>query len=253
MLGVVGATPKNLLVYAISQRHLLECAKAHLRGRLLDIGCGSKPYRDLLAPFVEEHVGVDHPGTLHDRSRVDIVSGCYSIPVEDQSFDSALCTAVLEHVEEPELALRECHRALKESGVAIYTVPFIWHLHEEPRDFYRFTKYSLRYLFEKTGFEIVELRALSGFWVTFGQLLVYNLHRMNRGPLRWLRVVDALGLALQGVAWLLDRLDKTERWTWMYLVVARKRQRNGQPRTFSSGGADAIRLSRGKADEGYPA
>jgi hypothetical protein len=54
-------------------------------------------------------------------------------------------------------------------------------------------------------------------------MLVYNLHRFNRGPLRWLRIIDGLGLAMQGVAWLLDRIDRKERWTWMYLVVARKR------------------------------
>lgn len=224
MFGFAGANPKNVLVCGIAQKHLVECARAHLGGRMLDIGCGSKPYRDLLAPYVDEHVGIDHEGTAHDKSRVDVFSDCYSIPVEDGSFDSAVCTAVLEHLEEPEQALRECHRVLKESGTAIYTVPFMWHLHEEPRDFYRFTKYSLKYLFEKTGFEIVELRALSGFWVTFGQMLVYYIHRFNRGPLRWLRIVDAIGLGLQGVAWLLDRVDKSERWTWMYLVVARKRR-----------------------------
>jgi hypothetical protein len=102
-------------------------------------------------------------------------------------------------------------------------VPFIWHLHEEPRDFYRFTKYGLEYLLSKSGFEICEVRALSGFWVTFGQLLVYNLYRLNRGPLRWFRVIDVVGLALQGLAYLLDQVDRTEQWTWMYMVAARKR------------------------------
>ena len=112
---------------------------------------------------------------------------------------------------------------LKLGGVAIYSVPFIWHLHEEPRDFYRYTKYGLDYLFKKVGFEVIEIKALSGFWVTFGQLLVYNLYRINRGPLRWFRIIDAVGLMLQGIAYLLDRFDKTEQWTWAYLIVARKK------------------------------
>ncbi|MFQ5843761.1 MAG: class I SAM-dependent methyltransferase, partial [Planctomycetota bacterium] len=136
--------------------------------------------------------------------------------------DCVLCTAVMEHLEEPEAALRECHRVLEEGGVALYSAPLIWHLHEEPRDFYRYTRYGLRYLFQKAGFELLELRALSGFWGTFGQLLVYNLYRLNRGPLRWLGIVPALGLWVQGVAYVLDRLDRTERWTWMYHVVARR-------------------------------
>jgi len=109
-------------------------------------------------------------------------------------------------------------------GVAIYSVPFIWHLHEEPRDFYRFSKYGLKYLFEKAGFEIVEIKALSGFWITFGQLFVCNIYRFNRGPLKYIPIIPAIGLVIQGVSYLLDRFDKTEQWTWMYMVVARKKE-----------------------------
>lgn len=213
---------KNILVNRIVERALSRVAPQYLSGRLIDIGCGTKPYSTLLAPYIIEHVGIDHEGTLHDKTRVDLFGSAYHLPVGDSSFDCALCTAVLEHLEEPEIALRECHRALRPGGYAVYTVPFIWHLHEEPRDFYRFSKYGLKYLFEKTGFKIVEIKPLSGFWVTFGQLLVYNLYRFNRGPLRWFRIMDALGMLIQFVAYGLDRIDKTEQWTWMYLVVARK-------------------------------
>jgi SAM-dependent methyltransferase len=214
---------KNLLVNAIHDKQLLDYAKVYISGCLIDIGCGTKPYADLLKPCVKVHIGLDHGGTFHSKENIDVAGTAYNIPFTDETFDSALCTAVLEHLEEPEQALRECYRVLKSDGVAIYSVPFIWHLHEEPRDFYRFSQYGLRYLFEKTGFEILEIRALSGFWVTFGQLLVYNLYRLlNRGPFRWLRIVDGLGLALQGVFYLLDRIDRAEQWTWMYMVVARK-------------------------------
>lgn len=215
---------KNLLIYSIHDRELKRHAAKYFRGRLLDIGCGTKPYKNLLAPYVTEHVGVDHEDTRHNRSNVDFFGTAYEIPVDDQSFESAICSAVLEHLEEPELALRECYRVLKPSGIAIYTVPFIWHIHEAPRDFYRYSKYGLKYLFEKVGFEIMEIEALSGFWVTFGQLFVYNLYRLNKGPLRWFRIIDVLGLVIQGISYGLDKIDKTEKWTWMYLVVARRRE-----------------------------
>ena len=81
---------------------------------------------------------------------------------------------------------------------------------------------EMRALFEKAGFGIVELSALSGFWCTFGQLFAYNLERVNRGVLRRLRIVDLAELLVQGAAVILDRIDRTEQWTWMYLVVARK-------------------------------
>ena len=214
---------KNLLVNHVLDLELKRFASLYLHGRVLDIGCGTKPYKQLLAPFLTEHVGVDHEATLHDKSDIDLFGTAYHVPVENGSFDCAICTAVLEHLEEPEQALRECYRVLKPGGVAIYSVPFIWHLHEEPRDFYRFSKHGLKYLFEKVGFEIIELKALSGFWVTFGQMFVYYLYRFNRGPFRWFRVIEILGLLIQGFSYFLDKLDKTEQWTWMYMVVTRRK------------------------------
>lgn len=213
---------KNILVNRIHDRELTRCASAYLKGRLIDIGCGIKPYEKMLAPYSAEHVGVDHQETLHDKSKIDLFGTAYDIPSDDESFDSAICTAVLEHLEEPEAALCECFRVLKKGGIAIYSVPFIWHLYEEPRDFYRYSKYGIKYLFEKSGFEVVEIKPLSGFWVTFGQLFVYNIYRFNRGPLRWLHIIDAIGLFIQALSYGLDKIDKTEQWTWMYMVVAKK-------------------------------
>jgi SAM-dependent methyltransferase len=213
---------KNWLVYKIHDKSLLEAIRKYANGRLVDIGCGTKPYRKLLASYVTEHVGVDHEETVHDKSNIDLFGTAYDIPSADEAFDSAICTAVLEHLEEPEAALRECFRVLKHGGYAIYSIPFIWHLHEEPRDFYRYSKYGIKYLFEKAGFEITEIKALSGFWVTFGQLFVYNIYRFNRGPFRWLPVIDIVGLFIQAISYGLDKIDKTEKWTWMYMVVAKK-------------------------------
>jgi ubiquinone/menaquinone biosynthesis C-methylase UbiE len=154
---------KNIPVNHIHDRQLKLFASQYVSGSLIDIGCGTKPYEELLSPFVTEHIGVDHQATLHNKSNIDRFGDAYALPAEDDEFDCALCTAVLEHLEEPELALRECWRVLKPGGVAVYSVPFIWHLHEEPRDFFRFSKYGLKYVFEKTDFEIIDIRPLSGF------------------------------------------------------------------------------------------
>jgi len=220
--GAVARELKNRLANDILERHLRAAARDYARGRLIDIGCGEKPYASLMRPYVDEHIGVDHVDTLHDISNVDLFGTAYEIPSPDAAFDTALCTAVLEHLEEPRAALEECYRVLVPGGVAIYSVPFIWHIHEEPRDFYRYTEYGLRYLFEKAGFEILQVSALSGFWVTGGQMLAYYLDRANKGILRTLRVVDLTVLAVQGLASFLERVDRPTRWTWMYMVVARR-------------------------------
>lgn len=173
--------PKHILVNSIVKQELQQCAFTYACGKLLDIGCGEKPYQALFARYITKHIGLDHEATLHDESQVDLWGTGYNIPAEDESFDTVLCTAVLEHLEEPDKAIREANRVLKKGGHAIYIVPLFWHLHEEPRDFYRYTKYGLKYLFEKNGFEIVDLKPLSGFLVTFGQELVYYLWRLRRG------------------------------------------------------------------------
>src|SRR6266511_1389777 len=59
---------KTLLVDSIHEKELRRCAAEYLSGRLIDIGCGSKPYAKLLRPYVREHVGVDHAQTQHDLS-----------------------------------------------------------------------------------------------------------------------------------------------------------------------------------------
>lgn len=213
---------KNLLINHIHNTQLIKFAKSHLVGKLIDIGCGTKPYKEMISPFVKEHIGVDHEQTFHDKSNVDLFGTAYNVPADSASFDSAICTAVLEHLEEPEQALAECYRLLKPGGSVIYSVPFIWHLHEEPRDFYRFSQYGLKYLFEKVGFDVLEIKPLAGFWVTFGQLFIYNLYRFNRGPLKYIPIIPVVGLFIQVISFLLDKIDKTEQWTWMYMVVARK-------------------------------
>jgi SAM-dependent methyltransferase len=213
---------RNFIIYRIMDRALASRVKLYLKGRLIDIGCGTKPYQKMFEPYVTEHVGLDREQPFNSAARVDLVGTAYEIPSEGATFDSAVSTAALEHLAEPERALRECYRVLKSGGVAIYTAPLFWHVHAAPWDYYRFTEYGLKHLFEKAGFQVVEISALSGFWVTFGQMFVYYLYRFHRGVLRWTKIIPILGVLIQWVSYGLDHLDKAEDWTWMYLIVAKK-------------------------------
>ncbi len=213
---------RNRLITGILDREIERTSRTYLRGRIVDIGCGRKPYARFMPAAVVAHVGVDHEASPHGTGAVDIVASAYAIPVEDESFDGALATSVLEHLEEPEEALREWYRILRPGAYIILELPHMWHLHEEPRDFYRFTNHGIRYLLEKVRFEVVELEALTGFWATGAQSLAYYLDRGNRGWLRRLRIIDAVNVGIQGAGSRLDHLDKAEQWTSLYLVVARK-------------------------------
>ncbi len=143
------ANIKNFLVNKIFMDELKKVIPRYFKGIIIDIGCGEKPLKNISTQYVTKHIGVDHQDTLHDKSNIDRFGTAYDIPAKDGKFDSAICTAVLEHLEETDKAIKEADRVLKKGGYAIYSVPLFWHLHEEPRDFYRYTKYGLRYLFEK--------------------------------------------------------------------------------------------------------
>lgn len=213
------------LVVRIAGKHIKDRAKKYFSGKMLDIGCGDKTKEYLVGEYVEHYIGLDHEDSPHDKSNIDLIGSAYEIPQNDESFDCILSTAVLEHLEDPKRALDEACRVLKPGGYAIYTAPLFWHLHEEPRDFYRYTKYGLEYLFRTAGFEIVEIKPLSGFWITFGSELNYYI---NDFKLRSVSFVFNFIIAVNNIVFrFLNKIDqrlhrRTDKWTWMYIVVARK-------------------------------
>lgn len=208
-------------VMRIAGRQIRIRAKQHFSGRLLEIGCGTKAKAALVGDLVTEHLGLDHVESPHDQTCVDLVGDAHDIPAPDDSFDCVLSTAVLEHLEEPQLALKEACRVLRPGGVGVYTAPLFWHIHEAPRDFYRYTEYGLHHLFTRAGFELVEITPLSGFWTTVAAQSGYYVQRFRVGPVRIL--VDAFVALTNLLGSFLDRGPlRDERFTWMYLVVARK-------------------------------
>lgn len=216
--------PYNWLIFRLIEPALDEALRCHAKGRLLDIGAGDKPWADMVRPFVAEHVALDHEEGPHSKDGIELLASAYNIPADTASFDTVLCTDVLEHLEEPRRALAEAYRILAPGGHGIYTVPHIWHLHEEPRDFYRYTRHGLAYLFQQAGFEIVTIRPLCGFPATFAQESAYFAWGLApsspRNPLRWL--LHAFVWLVQHAGLALDRIDRSERYPAEYLAVVRK-------------------------------
>ncbi len=218
-------TDPSLLAIRRNGELLAAAMPKYLAGRVLDIGCGTKRKRLLAGSAVTDYVGLDHEGCLHDMSLVDIVASAYEIPEPDESFDGIVCTSVLEHLEDSRAAVAEGYRVLRKGGHAVYTVPLFWHVHEAPRDFYRFTEYGLRYVFESVGYEIVEVIPGSGFWITMGSMWSYYLTWLWRG--RFSPLARLLTALANFVVPALDRLDRrfnpySRRFTWSILMVARK-------------------------------
>lgn len=171
-----------------------------LRGKLLDFGCGSKPYRALFD--VEEYIGLDfeNPGHPHDNEQIDVFYDGEKIPFADGHFDSVLCSEVFEHVFNLETVLSEICRVIKPGGQILVTCPFVWNEHEVPNDYARYTRFALTHMMEKQGFTSVVFSKSGNFVTAIFQLINLYFFERTKGswykitPLRMLYKVVCFGL-----------------------------------------------------------
>lgn len=148
-----------------------------LSGRLLDVGCGSKPYQSLFS--VDTYVGLDVDSESSRRLGVaDHLYDGHTFPFADATFDSVLCNQVLEHVFNPDQFLGEMARILKPGGKLLLTAPFVWDEHEQPYDYARYSSFGLRALLEKHEFRVLVQKKLGADVSTLFQLLNVYLFKV---------------------------------------------------------------------------
>ncbi len=192
-----------------------------MRGRVVDLGCGTAPYREDILGVAGSYVGVDWPGTMHDTGRVDVFADVSApLPFADACADTVTVFKVLEHLREPGMFLRECFRVLRPGGHVIILVPFLHQVHEAPHDYFRYTRYGLEYLLKRAGFEDVAVHEKSGFWEMWVLKWNYHTRRFARGPLKLLFVPGWWFGQL--VAPLADRIHWHPEMTSSYAAHARK-------------------------------
>lgn len=217
--------PHNWLIYDLSDQWL-EKFKSEYRGHLYDLGCGETPYKDWLLQHADHYTGVDWGGTLH-QLKADIVADLNEpLPIESEVADTVVSFSVMEHLREPRVFLKESYRILKRGGGVVLQVPFMWQVHEAPYDYYRYTQYGLRYLFEKAGFSEIMIYPQTGFWVMWTLKFNYQTTRLIRGPLPVRKMITFLLRGVwaidQRIAPLLDKYWKSDGETAGYFVVAKK-------------------------------
>jgi len=126
----------------------LQAQAASLEGgqvRILDVGCGVKPYYPFFAAVSSEYIGVD----VVENPAAELLGPVEALPVEDASFDVVLCTQVLEHCDDPEQAVRELHRVTRRGGRVLASTHGVQVYHPSPQDYWRWTHTGLTRLFER--------------------------------------------------------------------------------------------------------
>jgi SAM-dependent methyltransferase len=143
----------------------------YMCGRMLDFGCGAKPYKSLFQ--VREYIGLDveNSGHSHVLESIDVFYDGVRIPFKNNYFDSVLSSQVFEHVQDVDSSLREISRVVKKGGRCLFTVPFLGPEHEMPNDYRRYTCGGVEKLLLAHGFKIITLQRTTNFIESWFQLI----------------------------------------------------------------------------------
>jgi SAM-dependent methyltransferase len=207
--------------------------KYNLGDSLLDVGCGSKPYRNLFKnvteyagiDFKEYSINKDFSTKKPDYFFTDDYTKLSLLPFEDQSFNSAAAFQVLEHHPNPQKFISEMLRIVKSGGFVLLTVPFLGGIHEEPHDYQRFTKYGLIELFKPYKCEIIEIKEQGGIFSTISMLLnefLNDFASKNKTTFILSAIIYLPFLVNQYLCLLLDKIFKSNKIFMNYLILIKK-------------------------------
>lgn len=205
----------------------LRRARPHAHGVLLDVGCGDKPFARWFDRRVTAYLGTDLSRSAYlGAARPEVFARAEQLPFRAGSVDTVLGLSMLDHLPEPARLLDEAHRVLRPGGALLLEFPQNVPLHDEPYDYFRYTRHGAAWLLERAGFEPVEFIPMGGLMTRVGLAAIAALNRINRGPTRVITElpVRALYVVLQLVFAGLDRLLFDPRDVIAHLVVARRRE-----------------------------
>jgi SAM-dependent methyltransferase len=164
----------------------------NLKGKMLDFGCGQKPYYSLFK--VDEYIGIDfeNPGHPHANEAIDVFYDGKKIPFPDNTFDSIFSSEVFEHVFNLPEIIAELHRVLKPGGLVLVSCPFAFCEHEVPNDFARYTSFAMKHMLQQSGFEIVEQVKTGNSIEAIYQLKLVYIHQHITPKVRKIPVVRSI-------------------------------------------------------------
>src|SRR3989339_95280 len=193
--------------------------------KILDVGSEKSPYKSY---FPKSSYFTQDIVSRADGS-VDYV-GDFNLGIQDissESFDYILCTQVLEHMYDPKNVFIEFSRILKKDGLVFLTTHMVFDEHMEPHDYFRFTKYGLKSLGERTGFSLEHIEPQGGVFHVLYYVLSFLpikllIKRYSLFYYLYLVVFSLPLLLFSIVCYYLDYLDKAKTLTINYECIYKK-------------------------------
>lgn len=159
------------LMADLQARGYQQAIEKYAHGRLIDLGCGNAPLAALYRPRVDEYYWADWPNSAHQKFELDYeVDLNEDLPFDPSSFDTILLSDVLEHLANPDKLFSQVSRMLRPNGNLIIGVPFLYHIHEHPHDYHRYTRFKLEWFARDHGLEAVDIREVGGGLDTLADL-----------------------------------------------------------------------------------
>ncbi|MDD4892788.1 MAG: class I SAM-dependent methyltransferase [Candidatus Rickettsiella isopodorum] len=217
------------LIYWLSVSHQYQLYRAYHRifkkhikpgQELIDVGAGRLFYRRIIQNYTKNYKSIDVQKT---HPEIDFIGSSSHTGLPDNSYDIVFCSMVLEHTPNPQESFKEFFRLLRPGGIAIIAVPFLIYLHNEPHDYYRYTKYALRLFVSSSGLQEITLDEIGGIFGAFGSVVAMALIGLTwRIPvINW--IVFAFNMGIQLILLTLDMLFPTKKiFPANYLLVITK-------------------------------
>lgn len=194
---------ESLTAHRIILDKYLEESEVYMIGKVLDIGGKKVLKRGYFKPPLDkvekwEYLNIDK------RTKPDYCCSAEDIPLTANSFDTVLLCEILEHLENPEKAIKEAERILKPGGNILISMPFLFPIHGDPDDFQRYTDLKLIKLLEGNNIKIIKIKTMGYYYTVLSDFLMLGI--LNKKNNKYKRCI--LWILFKPLFNILLKLDK---------------------------------------------
>ncbi len=210
----------SYIIASTQIKYYQKAIKKHATGYLLDCGCGDVPYYGIYKDSIVDSYCVDWEYSPQQQVHVDQFVNLNEKLNINKTFDTIILSDVLEHIAEPEQLLQELNTVMNPGAKLLIMVPFMYRLHEEPHDYYRYTEHAIKHLLKKANFELIELESYGGIVDVIFDLLnkgFFNTSSRSKLLIRFYKFISKVAY--------FNKVNNARRYSFPqgYVVIAQKK------------------------------